>query len=78
MTLSEIGKLIYQRRVTMNLTQQELAQAVGISRYTLIKLEKGQASDIQFKILESILSALKLNLSVAEFPVSNLPILGET
>ena len=76
MTLPEIGKLIRATRRSLNLTQQALAKRAGVSRYTILKLETGQASDIQFKTLTAVLQALRLTVGVVGNPVSGVTVLG--
>ena len=77
MTLSEIGQIILANREAHGLTQTALANRAGVSRYTLIKLEKGQADDVQFKILSAILVELHLCLTVTDMPVSGITVLGD-
>jgi len=40
--LVEIGNFIQQKRIKLNLTQQELAKQVSISRSTLSLIERGE------------------------------------
>ena len=77
MNLIEIGQAILTSRKAHGLTQRGLADSAGVSRYTVIKLENGQAADIQFKILTAILSELHLNLTVTDKPVSGITVLGD-
>lgn len=77
MDLQEIGQRILQQRKSLGLTQAELAASAHVSRYTLVKLETGKASDIQFKSLSAILAALRLVITVTERPVSGVRVLGE-
>ena len=37
----EIRSLVRQHRVTMGMTQQELAERVGVTRQTILAIEKG-------------------------------------
>lgn len=76
MNLTEIGKTILANREAYGLTQKTLADRAGVSRYTLIKLENGQAGDIQFKILSAVLSELHLTLTVTDTPMSGITVLG--
>ena len=76
MTLPEIGKLIRATRRSLNLTQHALARRAGVSRYTILKLETGQANDIQFKTLTAVLQALRLTVEVVGIPVSGVTVLG--
>ena len=77
MKLAELGQVILANREARGLTQKQLAERAGISRYTLIKLENGRAGDIQFKILSAILSELHLTLTVTDIPVSGIYVLGD-
>ena len=77
MKLTELGQVILANRETHGLTQKLLADRAGVSRYTLIKLENGQANDIQFKILSAILSELHMTLTVTDIPVSGITVLGD-
>ena len=77
MKLTELGQVILANRETHGLTQKILADRAGVSRYTLIKLENGQANDIQFKILSAILSELHMTLTVTDIPVSGITVLGD-
>ena len=78
MKLNELGQIILANRRAHGLTQKTLADRAGVSRYTVIKLENGQADDIQFKILSAILSELRLTLTVTGIPVSGITVLGDT
>lgn len=77
MKLAELGQIILAHRQAHGLTQKKLAERARVSRYTLIKLENGQADDIQFKTLSTILSELRLTLQVTDIPVSGISVLGE-
>lgn len=78
MKLNELGQIILANRRAHGLTQKTLADRAGVSRYTVIKLENGQADDIQFKILSAILAELRLTLTVTGIPVSGITVLGDT
>ncbi len=77
MKLSEIGQVVRANRKALGFSQQTLAERAHVSRFTLIKLENGSASDIQLKTLAAILAELRLKLTVSEIPVSGVQILGE-
>ena len=49
-----ISNQVYNERVTLNLTQEELAQKLGVSRQTIIAIEKGHYTP-------SVLLALKIS-----------------
>ncbi|MDR0812324.1 MAG: helix-turn-helix domain-containing protein [Paludibacter sp.] len=65
--LSEIGKLLKQRRINDNLTQQELADSIGISKDQLSKIEcTGKTSlttliaiSRKFNLLEQIIDVYR-------------------
>ena len=52
---ADMGKRIYEKRKSLGMTQEELAEKAGISRYALSRLENG-AGGIR---LESFLSVLR-------------------
>ncbi|OUS25646.1 hypothetical protein A9Q99_20905 [Gammaproteobacteria bacterium 45_16_T64] len=49
----ELGSRVEQRRLEKNLSQQQLADEMGLSRVSYAKLEKGQCK------LENLISALR-------------------
>lgn len=59
--LLTIGKNIQNQRKKQNLTQIELAVAVGIDRAYLSEIENGKAN-ISVNILYAIADALKINI----------------
>ncbi len=61
-----IGKITKKYRKANNLTQQELASQVGITRQTLSKLEKGKIPKISLATFIKILNTLNLELEIAE------------
>ena len=77
MDLLEIGTRIQASRKSHGLSQKVLAERAGVSRYTIVKLENGQASDVQLKTLLAILGELHLTVVVAELPVSGVGVLGD-
>jgi transcriptional regulator with XRE-family HTH domain len=44
--LKEIGHRLSQLRLNRNLTQSEVAEAAGITRPTLVRIEKGMPTDL--------------------------------
>lgn len=56
----EIGKRIRDRRIELNMTQEELGQAVGMNKSTVQRYETGQVKKIKLPVLETI--ARKLNV----------------
>ena len=57
--LNELGERIRQHRLSLNLTQAELAQRCGISSSTEVRIENGDDSKMSNYI--KILTALKLS-----------------
>jgi len=66
MQFYEIGTKIKEYRKSNNLTQEELAQSVNITRQTLSKLEKGEIPKISLATFLKILDALNLELEIIE------------
>lgn len=60
--LRELGTRIKQRRLSLNLTQAELAQRCGISASTEVRIENGDDSKLSNYI--KILSALNLTANL--------------
>lgn len=56
----EIGKRIRDRRIELNMTQEELGQSVGMNKSTVQRYETGQVKKIKLPVLETI--ARKLNV----------------
>lgn len=72
----EIGLAIRNARKARRVTQAALAQVAGLSRETLIRLEKGTIHDLGFRKLIRVLEAMDLELHIR--PAGHLPVLGET
>jgi transcriptional regulator with XRE-family HTH domain len=49
MEINEFGKQVRERRTEEKLSQEKLAQAVGISRNYLSQIERGQATNLSRK-----------------------------
>lgn len=64
LTIEKIGLEIRRRRKSLNYTLEEIEKTTGISRKTLIKLEKG--GDVRFSTLTTVLSILGLTLDWSE------------
>jgi transcriptional regulator with XRE-family HTH domain len=60
LTPQAIGEAVRLRRKALGNTLDDLAEASGISKRTLIKLEQGQ--DVRFSTLTTVLSWLGLSL----------------
>lgn len=67
--LKEFGSLLKQRRIAANLTQLELAEATGISKIQISKIERtGLTSLATFVALSRKLGLLPQLLSIYEMP----------
>lgn len=76
MFVESFGERVRQRREQEGLSQAELADKVGISRTYLSEIERGRATNLSWKIVESL--ANELGLSVESEPeveehLENLP-----
>lgn len=64
MDLPELGKLIQERRNSLQLKQEDLAELSGITTKTIYMLESGKGNPA-YSSLSKILEVLGLELSVA-------------
>ncbi len=64
MNLLELGSSIKKIRKEKNITQEELAKMVNISRATLSKLENGRIAEVSIVTLNSILNHLGYELDI--------------
>lgn len=64
MQLIEIGWRIRQARGVMGLTQAQLAAKAGVSRTTLIHLERGLVKDLGIRKVLAILDQVGLDLAI--------------
>jgi transcriptional regulator with XRE-family HTH domain len=71
----EIGKQIRKIRKQRNVSQAELARALGMSRTTIGQIENGTVQDIGVRKLIRVLEFLNLELHVR--PAAKLPTLDE-
>lgn len=60
LTMEKIGPETRRRRKSLKYTLEEIEKSTGISRKTLIKLEKG--GEVRFSTLTAVLSILGLTL----------------
>jgi transcriptional regulator with XRE-family HTH domain len=75
--LDDLGRRVRAARRAAGLRQSDLAARAGVSRYTLVKLEGGRLTDVNFKTLVSILEPLGLELRLGERRATGLAVLGE-
>ncbi len=64
MTLNEIGRAVKVRRMQLGLSQARLARLSGLSRQTLVGLEKGTLSDLGVNRTSQVLSVLGLDMPI--------------
>lgn len=65
MEADEFAKQVRERRRQEKLSQQALADKVGISRNYLSEIERGQATNLSWQVRERLASTLGLNLAPA-------------
>ena len=74
--MSEIGTLIYNRRKELDLTLEEVGNAVGVSKSTVKKWENGYISNMRRDKIESLARVLQISpvrlLNVKEHRVIQL------
>lgn len=76
--MDNFGKKVRDRRLQEGLSQEELAQKVGISRNYLSQIERGQSTNLSWQVMERLTSILGLQgeqhplpeLNLAELPPS--------
>ena len=66
MEFYKIGAKIKSLRKEKKLTQTQLSNAVGITRQTLSKLEKGEISKVSLQVFIKILDLLDYELEIEE------------
>lgn len=66
MDLATIGALFKKARRQSQLTQDELARTLGMSRATLSALEGGRCEEIGVRKLTALLEAVGLDLQVTQ------------
>ena len=64
MTLPELGPLLKQARREARLSQEQLAQPLGMSRATISAIESGRCEEIGFTKLVALLEVVGLEVSV--------------
>ena len=60
METDDFGKKVRDRRREEKLSQEELAQRIGISRNYLSQIERGQATNLSWQVMERLTSVLGL------------------
>lgn len=73
MGMKELGALVKAEREARNLSQLELAEAVGIARSYVSKLERGQQEGIGFDVLRNLAQVLGQPYERLESLLRDLP-----
>jgi len=63
----EIGKLIRKARKERKITQEELAKRAGLSRATIVSIEKGRIGSLSFASIISVLRIIGYDISIEKF-----------
>jgi len=63
-TLQEMGPLLHSARKQAGLSQEQLAQPLGMSRATISALENGRCDEIGFAKLAALFEVLGLQITV--------------
>lgn len=71
----EIGELLHSRRKALGLSQQQVADANGMSRVTISRLENGRLPELGIRKVMAICSTLGLELVLKD--ASQRPTLQE-
>ena len=61
--MNEVGKVIKERRLTLTITQRELAALAGIGINTLTKIERGEANP-SLAVIDKIFNTLGLEVEI--------------
>jgi DNA-binding XRE family transcriptional regulator len=61
--ITHIGRAFAERRIELHLTQQTLADLAGVSRSSIVALERGSGT-IKFRSVAEIADILGLQISV--------------
>ncbi len=64
MDVDLLGKFIREKRKEKGYTQEEFAKKIGISRYTLYKIEKGQLGEVSFVKIWNALRMLGYDICI--------------
>lgn len=64
MTLAEIGRVLREARQKAELSQEQLARPLGMSRATISAIEGGRCEEIGFQKLVALLERVGLEITV--------------
>jgi transcriptional regulator with XRE-family HTH domain len=70
MNTVEFASKVRDRRLQERLSQQDLADRVGISRNYLSQIERGQATNLSWQVMERLTAILGLKLDSESIPDS--------
>ena len=62
--MEEIGNIIYQRRMEMGLTLEEVGKAVGVGKSTVRKWEKGMIKNMGSDKIATLAKILNINPAI--------------
>jgi transcriptional regulator with XRE-family HTH domain len=63
MDIKQIGKRIKERRESLNISAEELAQEIGVHKATIHRYENGDFKSMKLPVIEAISHALRVNPS---------------
>lgn len=70
MTISEsIGRIIHNRRLELNFTQDQIAKQLGVTKGTISKWESGKILCVRHDHFESLTDLLGITINVKVFVV---------
>lgn len=75
LSVSDFGRILKARRLELNLPQDDVAHAIGMSRVTLSRLESGASTDLKLGTVLRLLRHYGLKLMLA--PGGRAPTLTE-
>lgn len=73
MDLEDFGKKVRERRREEKLSQEDLAKTVGISRNYLSQIEREQATNLSWQLVDRLSAVLGLKQQVGNLEEDNLP-----
>ena len=59
--MEDIGKKIHAKRIELRLTLEEVAQAIGVSRSTVLRWEKGDIKSMGFDKVPALAKVLQMD-----------------
>lgn len=77
MDMEELGKAVREKRKSLGISQQVVADANGMSRATLSKLETGKLPELGVRKLIAVCATLGLDLVTREATTAGRPTLRE-